>query len=256
MRIKENCLSYWFPKIEAAGLPVPRTEILRTSVELIRLCDGESPAGFAEFIGSLERAAEKVGYPCFLRTGQTSGKHRWKRTCFVPDAEALPSHVASIVEFSECCCLEGLPCDVWAVREMLPTEPAMVLPRYGDMPLCREFRCFVRDGNVECVHGYWPTDAVLNGIGPVTEERRADILSLAVGLCDWRPPEQDARVRELASAAGRAIGGHWSVDVLDTKRGWMVTDMAVAEDSWHWPDCPSNPKKSAVSYLPPQVPSF
>lgn len=49
---------------------------------------------------------------------------------------------------------------------------------------------------------------------------------------------------ELASRAGKAVGGAWSVDILETTRGypnrWYVTDMAVAEDSWHWPECPNS----------------
>ena len=31
--------------------------------------------------------------------------------------------------------------------------------------------------------------------------------------------------------------GSWSVDVLETDRGWCVTDMAEAEGSFHWPEC-------------------
>jgi hypothetical protein len=27
------------------------------------------------------------------------------------------------------------------------------------------------------------------------------------------------------------------VDILETKRGWFVTDMAEAGKSWHWPGC-------------------
>lgn len=29
----------------------------------------------------------------------------------------------------------------------------------------------------------------------------------------------------------------WSVDVLETRRGWFVTDMAEAARSFHWPGC-------------------
>ena len=39
------CLSYWFPLIERAGLPVPKTEIVH-SCELVGLLDGEKPDGF------------------------------------------------------------------------------------------------------------------------------------------------------------------------------------------------------------------
>jgi hypothetical protein len=52
-------------------------------------------------------------------------------------------------------------------------------------------------------------------------------------LCAGRTQELD----QIAIAAGAALGGAWSVDILETKRGWFVTDMAEAGKSWHWPGC-------------------
>ena len=37
---------------------------------------------------------------------------------------------------------------------------------------------------------------------------------------------------ELASQAGKACGGQWSVDLLETDRGWYITDMAEAVKSY------------------------
>jgi hypothetical protein len=61
----------------------------------------------------------------------------------------------------------------------------------------------------------------------------------------WFAPSTRARGRingsepnTFAKAAGCAVGGAWSVDILETKRGWFVTDMAEAEKSFHWPECP------------------
>jgi hypothetical protein len=52
---------------------------------------------------------------------------------------------------------------------------------------------------------------------------------------------------ELANAAGRAVGGVWSIDLLETRRGWMVTDMAEAHKSWHeWPECPNSFERSSA----------
>ena len=44
---------------------------------------------------------------------------------------------------------------------------------------------------------------------------------------------------QLATKAGRALGGSWSVDILETARGWFITDMAEADRSFHLPDCPN-----------------
>lgn len=423
----KSCLSWWFPKIQSAGLPVPKTKLLRcdsaSAASLYRHFDGK-PVGVhgSDFIGFVEAAVREMGLPCFLRTGQTSGKHSWKRTCHIQDASEVGQHVLDLVEFSECADFLGLPWDVWAVREMLPTRPVCTLPEYGDMPLCREFRCFVDGGQLLCCHFYWPffrplmsrvietagfsdklkslykrnridnsssiadndpsipqsllaclgtihdvtlpsdffhelhnqfglpsfeseirdqrvaylgafygrnspvpqhlsaftgrwnplygwtTKCVeqklnsfelnlfdLNEAGEVRVLCPLGVLSpngkAAIGVQEasavrkdgwfvfhgfydisgggctqvistffeecpiglggairWRDEIQSiARltstefdcISKLARRAGAACGGRWSVDILDTTKGWFVTDMAVAELSWHWPNCPN-----------------
>jgi len=52
--------------------------------------------------------------------------------------------------------------------------------------------------------------------------------------------DTERKLTEYANATGRAVGGAWSIDILETKRGWHVTDMAEAANSWHeWPECPN-----------------
>ena len=123
-----TALSYWLPKLEAAGLPVPKTTLLRMPdealLDIFRVFDGEEVTGAARpFFENVESAAEAIGYPCFLRTDHTSGKHGWERTCYLADSSAIPAHVIGIVEYSEMAGIIGLPCSVWAVREFLPTRP-------------------------------------------------------------------------------------------------------------------------------------
>ena len=79
--LDRTCLSYWFPRLAATGVSVPRTEIVRTNVVLGHLLDGKEPEGFAGFLEDVGSACERIGYPCFFRTGQTSAKHYWKDTC-------------------------------------------------------------------------------------------------------------------------------------------------------------------------------
>src|ERR1041385_8354898 len=114
-RIDKTCMSYWFPKLEAAGLPVPRTIMVSMSHEafrdVFRVFDGEDMQGDAEpFFEEIKKAADQIGYPCFLRTGQTSAKHSWERSCFLPSPDAIRAHVIEIVEYSECVTLIGLDC--------------------------------------------------------------------------------------------------------------------------------------------------
>ena len=228
IRQGSTCLSYWFPIIEAAGLPVPKTVIVRAKSDLTMLLDGQKPEGWETLLAEIIDAAKTIGYPCFLRTGYGSGKHQWRDTCFVDQPEVLPLHVAALVEWSHVVDMMGLPTDVWVVREMLPVRPLAYLENYGGMPLVREVRGFVRDGQVLCKHPYWPKQSIVDGGGSA---------SLFTPSSSLTSPEEIV-VLDLLHRVGRAVPGSWSVDILDTDRGWYVTDMAEAARSWHEPSCP------------------
>jgi len=233
-----NCLSYWFPLLVEAGLPLPSTLVAQTDVTLLELLDGKTPDGWQSFRDSLHDAIMEIGgYPIFLRTGHTSGKHRWRNTCYLSSPEFILQHVVNLVEVSECAGIIGLPCDVWVVRELLPTEPICKLPRYCGMPLCREFRCFARGGEVLCMHPYWPYQAVLKGTIECGRPMPKGLHGKWQEMCRLSPPDLHA-IHSIAQRASQVVEGEWSVDILWTSRGWYLIDMALAEDSWHWLDCP------------------
>lgn len=230
--MNKTCMSYWLPKLEAAGLPTPRTKMLqmpRAAFEdIFRLFDGEPMQGAAQpFLDAVVAAATEIGFPVFLRTGLTSGKHSWEDTCYFSSPDRVVHHVASIVEFSEIVDFIGLSCEWWAIREFLPTMPITVCPSYSNMPVCREFRFFVDDGAVKCWHPYWPLEALEIGGAPDAESA---VALLAQNDCV-------AELNTLAAKAGAAVGGAWSVDLIETQRGWFITDMAEASKSYHWPEC-------------------
>lgn len=224
-----TCLSYWFPLIQAAGLPVPRTEIVRTDCELLRLAGSETPEGCTAFLAELYAAAERIGYPCFLRTGQTSNKHEWRDSCHLLKADNLEQHVYNLVVFSEICDCFGIPSNVWVVRELISTTPAF--HAFRDMPIVREFRVFTKDNKAICIHPYWPEYSIRQ---PNDEDWKG---RLAV-MSDITPTSA-GRLGAMAENAAKATEhGDWSVDFLQDSTGnWWLTDMAEADKSWHWPGC-------------------
>jgi hypothetical protein len=231
-RQSKTDLSYWFPLIEVAGIPVPKTKIISITESAKKmiwgLFDGQDVGTFDDpFFQQIKEAATEMGFPCFLRTDDTSGKHSWKETCFLPNAEAIPAHVAAIAEFSECADMLGLPWDTWAVREMLPTMPYGNCPSYGNMPVCKEFRFFVKDGKVTCWHPYWPLSALRDG-GWAGEDISYN------ELCHLH---NENELILLAERTGAVLGDAWSIDILETERGWFVTDLAEAHKSYHWEGC-------------------
>lgn len=225
-----NCISFWQPKLEAAGVPTPRTTIIRSEGDLSSLLDGQPPDGWDVFLTLMQAACYDHGLPCFLRTGHGSGKHDWLATCFVADAENVARNIFALVEWSHMADLLGLPHDVWAVRTMLETEHLFQCRGYNGFPVTREFRVFVRDDIVEHVQPYWPPDAVEQG-----EPDDADWLAKLRAISKLE--RDDAHdVPFLAGWASGAVGGgYWSVDVLQDRHGrWYVTDMAEGDRSFRW----------------------
>jgi hypothetical protein len=163
------------------------------------------------FIEELIAATTDMGFPCFLRTDHTSAKHSWEDTCFVKSVSDLMGHVYQIAECSETPDMIGMPWDTWVVREFLPTMPIGVCEGYGNMPVCKEFRYFIEDGRYCCSHPYWPREALIDGGLDVTRQ-------VYDALCAGRTQELD----RIAIDAGAAVGGAWSVDILETQRGWIV----------------------------------
>lgn len=230
----KNCISYWFPILEKAGIRVPKTKLIHTNVELDKLLDGETPEGFIDFINDLEKAIMDLGWglPVFLRTGQTSAKHEWDSTCFVKNSEKLGSHVARIVNYSAMAGFLGLPTNVWAVREFLPLLTAMKLPGYENMPFAREYRGFIRDGEVECIHFYWPEDSIKQG-KPEDPQWQAKYEWISI-----RTLSEDDQIKALLESVANCFTGFWSVDVCQHENGdWYVTDMALGDESFHWKGC-------------------
>lgn len=226
-----NDLAYWFPKIEPS-LPVPQTNIVQTTVNLTTLLDGVTPEDFGLFAAQLHTAAHQIGYPLFMRTGYTSGKHEWRNTCYVATKDDLLAHVAALVEHSHLVDIFGLPTDTWVVRELIPAKPLFYA--FEGMPITREFRFFVTErGHVRWWQPYWPEGAIRYPEpvpGRDDERDWEDLLRAASELTEG----EYADLSHLARAAQRLVGhGAWSVDILQDRVGnWWVTDMADAERSF------------------------
>jgi hypothetical protein len=132
------------------------------------------------------------------------------------------------MEFSE---LAGLPWDNFVLRKMLPVEPFGFCKDYGGMPIVKEFRCFVTDGNIDCIHPYWPQDAINDG---EPEWIRGNTKENYASLCEM---VNQVSLRQIAQRAGAVLGGRWSIDLLWTKRGWYIIDLAESHKSFHWEGC-------------------
>ena len=136
--------------------------------------------------------------------------------------------------------IAGLPDRFWVVREFLPLRYAFTA--FSDMPVAREFRFFLRNGKVECVHPYWPKSAIKNSSIPASEWQSK--LAQQNRLDD---SERTFLVNliEKALAGSPLCDRHWSFDMAQLvsnvvegeEDSWVAIDMALGNQSFHWPDC-------------------
>lgn len=226
-------LSYWYPKLVEAGLPTPATHIINASEDELKAIwnsfETSIQPGLAPLTEQITEAIQAVGYPAFLRTDHFSGKHNWENTCFITESSDIARHLVEIAYFWECVNFVAPPSDIWVVREFLPTIPHGVCQKYGNMPICKEFRFFVDGGTLLCWHPYWPEKALKDGV--------ATYVAPDFDYEAFCTPHCLEELTVLATSAGAAVGGRWSVDLLETENGWDVTDMAEAQKSYHWIGC-------------------
>ena len=223
-----NCLSYWYPILQSTGVLTPKTQIIRTDLELDRMIDGKAPKGCGDFIEEVRVACDRFGYPCFLRTGVFSGKHSWKDTCFIPRRSLVGQHIYNLVEESALADMMGLPTDVWVVREFLDLDTHFTSFR-GRMPINVERRFFIRDGKIQCCHPYWPHDAI--------RDQNPSDPNWSNALYEMN----DVSIEHLYATVSRVaqnFEGYWSLDLARLKDGqWLAIDMAQGERSYHWAGC-------------------
>jgi hypothetical protein len=239
VNVDRNDLAYWFPRLAASGMRVPRTEMVHFEGDLIPLLDGQAVEGFADLVAQVQAAAQRVGgYPAFLRTGYGSGKHQWQRTCYLSGPAVVASHISNLVEWSAVVDFMGLPTKTWVVREFLNLRHDFVA--FEGMPVAREFRFFFRDGQVTCKHPYWPPGAI----------RKANIREGAwqaslEAMSRLEHGEGVMLINQVEKVA-QHFEGFWSLDLAQLAEGegeksWVAIDMADGDASFHWPGCLHNP---------------
>jgi hypothetical protein len=236
-----NDMAYWFPRLKATGVPVPETTIIHADGSLREVCDGSTPASYNRLCLAIGMVAEEYGYPCFLRTGHTSGKHSWRETCFLQESTDIPQHVYNLIEFSEMADILGLPYKTWAVRRFVPLVSHFTA--FDGMPVAVERRVFIRDGRRSCDHPYWPPASIRNPSREDWQRLLADHDEVA------RLYDTQVQIRAALDRICSAFDGYWSVDFALGRDGvWYAIDMAQGDRSWHWPGCRNVPEDSEARH--------
>jgi hypothetical protein len=226
MKVESDSMLIWYPKIKDLPIPQPKTEMLVIEPKDLAILMNEVVPDSA--VKKVKVVCDRMGYPCFLRTDLASGKHSWKKSCFVDNPNNLWDHVLEVVSFNLCADIMGLDFKAFAVREFIQMDSRFTA-FYGDMPVNPERRYFIKDGKVVCHHPYWIEEAIEDSKTP--------------SIPNWRDvarelnTETEDEIKLLTSYAemvAKEFDGYWSVDFCKSKDGrWILIDMARGEKSWH-----------------------
>jgi hypothetical protein len=234
-----NSATYWLPKL----LEIPDL-IAHIPESIIIPYDHSALIGFMkdgqgynwqDLLTRANEAALQIGYPVFLRTDLSSDKHGGYRSFLVERAQDFPETISRTAEDNEMKFWTTQVPEAFLLRKYLHLNYEF-MAFYG-LPIAREFRLFATKDSIICAHPYWPEEAI-QFFGEVREP------------LDWKnhlnklhqKPSENiwSNLEEFAKMAVGQCDVHeaWSVDFAEDINGkWWLIDIAIAEQSYHWPGC-------------------
>ena len=246
-RNEQNTMFYWYPKIKDLDIPQPKTEsykFTKDEYKTLHKTEGIPTTLYDNCI----LVAEKIGFPLFMRTDNSSCKHGWKKTCYVEIKESLKMHLFELLSTSMMQGWMSYNDNGLFFREFIELDYGYYGDKkftafYGEFPVNRERRYFIRDGKIQCHHPYWYPDAIQNSsidspykdmiLEQINSENRTEIEQLS----------------NYALMVAKIFPEYWSVDfaksIDDT---WYLIDMARGEDSFHWLECKHCPEEKKEQY--------
>ena len=254
---KLNSLFVWYPLIKEV-VPTPKTIMIPMEKEIEDIDAAISPYYGGEvadpemkrLMDEADKAAISLGgYPVFVRSDETSHKHDWKKSCFADSKKSLSVGIANIYEFTLMNDFGTLAFGGIVVRELL--ELPHEFHAFNGMPVSKEFRFFVKNGKILCRHPYWFPACMRKAD---TEDWLQKLRKIQV----LEPSEQmvlDSYALAISKAIESlgALDNYWSIDFCYAKgRGWLVTDMALGEDSYHYSTCPNSSQIMQSQYGDPE----
>lgn len=224
--VEQSDFRYWFPAVQRSGVAYPRTVLVEDDglnlFALTPLLDGKTPSLFNTLVERIRVASGEVGSPFFLRGSHLSGKHDWARTCYCASTEKIGLNIVGLVEAAA---MADQPLNCFAVREFL--ELRYKFTAFNGMPVAREFRVFVLDGDVLHLQPYWPPQSIRNPSVEDWEEKLAET--------SYLDEQEEVELEEQAVEVSAHIQGFWSVDFAQELGGeWYLIDMARGEMSYCW----------------------
>jgi hypothetical protein len=226
---QESSMTYWWPKLESLGVPVPETVEIGTELRAVDDgvpgTDGTVDEVFPDTDELGDAIREVEGPPAFLRSDQMSAKHRMGEGSKITSEEPESFNLNTWTLFERHKMAIGVPePKKFYVREWLDLYHQFTA--FTETPIAAELRYFILDGEVNDVGFYWPHDAIQRPDSENWEELLTETKETSYEYEDYS--------RQIASEVAEEFDGYWSVDfALTDDYDWYCIDMARGRVSWH-----------------------
>lgn len=234
MKLDIASMQVWYPVLEkCGGLLMPKTEIVLFEGSIFEW-EKEIPAKVLLDVGM---ALANTRVPAILRTDFMSAKHGdWDATILhTYDAYLVRKAIGALMEM-EATAFMAPDSGAIVVREYLKPEAPLGY-RKNNMPVIPEYRTFVENGAIACIHDYWPPGS----IDWRADTRWKDVASAAGVLADTMLAGTGPAQARTAGEALSEIHPAWSIDFMYTGDEYggecYLIDCAPAGQSYHWEGC-------------------
>ena len=256
IRRNPNNFSFWFPKIESCGIPVPKSVIIQLPDEIIRSLflerEGDDDR-ITDFVrNTVIPTIPKDWHPVFIKNGCFSNKFDFRYCCIQPTLHRLVTSIEAINQDALCFDTDGE--SELVIREYLMPYHydddelgIKMYSIYNGMPLRPEIRVFYDFDHHKALYAvnYWDwgychdricerdcTDALAyEAAYPVLDRFFKENGDKAMALLDEHLKKVD-------------LPGIWSVDLMWHEGQFWLIDMAVGHRSAYF-----DPKKCKLSNI-------
>lgn len=236
--ISQDSAKFWFPKLLAHHDPwfrafLPKTVMVNYDEELLApSLRGLRSKEYDRLYYAVGAAMYEVHFPVFIRTDLTSAKHAGRSAYIIEKDEDWNHALLTTLSKAELKSYHSkVKSSAIMVRPVL--DIAATRTAFGGLPVgFKEWRVFADQRGVQCVHTYWPDEALKGHMDDGEEPPK-------LSTDNWTDGWYKSEIADVAKDAAKMMGGlKWSIDFAEDKSGkvWLL-DMATAGNSYHHPEC-------------------
>lgn len=246
----QNNISFWYPKIRACGMLVPKTKIFQVPEEITKafFMDGDQEKNIDTIYNWVKdevmpKLPQELSNLIFIKNGTFSNKFDFKTCAIRANAVEITSSLIEINYTSLVMGAGGI--SEFAIRERIKFNSVARPCIYNGMPLRNEYRVFYDFDNQKPLYivNYWDYDYCNDDISRKATDRIIYEATYPTILAQYEKNKNyvTEKVADYMKNV-RGLSGIWSVDVLEDDMGYLwLIDMAIGNRSAYW-----DPKKAGV----------